>query len=233
MSRHSSNLVQGIITDQREALRVALVEGLAAGRNPRSTALDIVGRINRATGRREGGIIGLTQGQSGYVRNAFAELTDPARLRAYLGRERRDRRFDPMVYRALDKGEALSAADATRVTARYSDRLLAYRGEVIARTETLTSLAAGRDEGMRQLVETGAVRAEQVTKMWRATGDQRTRDTHADMDGQEVTLDGLFVSPSGARMAYPGDTENGAPPEETIQCRCYSEVRVDFLAGVR
>jgi hypothetical protein len=40
------------------------------------------------------------------------------------------------------------------------------------------------------------------------------------------------VSPSGARMMFPGDFSLGAPPEEIINCRCVVKHRVDFLAGV-
>lgn len=206
---------------------------MAAGRNPRSVALEIVGRVNKATGLREGGLIGLNAPQSAAVKAAREELADPARMAGYFERARRDRRFDRVVSRALADGKPLAKPDIDRVTARYADRLLKLRGDTIARTEMIASLAAGRDEGIRQLIDTGAVRSDQVVKVWRATGDRRTRDTHMDMDGAEVSIDGLFQSPSGALLAYPGDISNGAPAEEVINCRCYSEVKIDFLTGVR
>jgi uncharacterized protein with gpF-like domain len=92
-------------------------------------------------------------------------------------------------------------------------------------------MQAAKDEAFRQAVEAGEVSREQITKVWNATGDNRTRDSHADMDGQEVPLDQPFVTPSGAQLMYPTDSSLGALAEETIQCRCYLEHRIDFFAG--
>jgi hypothetical protein len=205
---------------------------MMAGRNPRATALDVIGRVNPVTKRREGGIVGLTSGQSAYVQRARQELADMSRLQEYLQRERRDRRFDPLVMRAIRDGRPVAPADIDRITGRYADRLLAYRGEVVARTETLASLSASRNEAMLQLADTGAVRLDQITKIWRATGDNRTRDTHREMDGQTVRMGQLFTTPNGALMEYPGDTSHGAPASETVQCRCYMEFKIDYFAGV-
>lgn len=217
---HSSRLITRVVEDQRAAVRVVLDNGLNAGRNPRATALDIVGRVDRRTGRREGGIVGLTEAQTRYVVNARAELAsgDPARMQAFLQRERRDRRFDRTIARAIREGRPLAPADVDRIVGRYSDSLLQLRGESIGRTETLTAVHAAQDEALRQVVDRGQVRADAVTKEWRATRDGRTRDTHRAMNGQRVGLDGVFVTPGGHRMRYPGDAGLGAPAKETIQC---------------
>ena len=96
---HSSTLITGIVQDQETAIRTALEAGLARGDNPTRTALDVVGRVNRVTGTREGGIIGLTAHQAGYVDNARRELSsgDPSAMRNYLDRGRRDKLFDRTV----------------------------------------------------------------------------------------------------------------------------------------
>ena len=159
---------------------------------------------------------------------------DPAQLRNYLTRARRDARYDRLVMAAIRDGRPVSAADVDRITARYKDRLLALRGEVIARTETLAGLNAGKEAGIRQLVDSGKVQRSQVKKIWRATGDSRTRDSHMALNGVEVGLDDPFISPlTGAQMMYPHDTSRGAPASETIQCRCFYEVKIDFLAPFR
>lgn len=217
-------------------MRLALEAGQIAGRNPRATALDITGRINRLTGKREGGILGLSANQTDAVIRARAELlsSDAAQLRNYLTRGRRDRRFDRLVAKAIREGRAVSRADADRIVGRYKDRLLALRGEMIARTETLAGLNAGKEEGIRQLVDAGKVQRSQVKKIWRATGDGRTRDSHMFLNGVEVGLDEAFVSPlTGAQMMHPHDTSRGAPASEVIGCRCFYEVKIDYFAGFK
>jgi hypothetical protein len=74
LSEHSSTLVTRILDDQRQGLRQALTAGMVQGQNPRTVALDIVGRIDRTTGQRSGGIIGLTSQQTEFAANARAEL---------------------------------------------------------------------------------------------------------------------------------------------------------------
>lgn len=208
-------------------MRQVVTEAQERGQNPRATALDIVGRINRATGKREGGIIGLTSGQTDAVIRARSELQNLDG--AYFRRKRRDARYDGIIARAIKAGKPLSQADIDRIAGRYKDRLLAYRGEVVARTEALAALQAGKMEAARQLVDSGKVLPSQVKKVWRATGDSRTRDTHLALNGQEVGLEEAFTTVMGARMLHPHDTTLGAPAEETIQCRCFFEIKVRYL----
>jgi len=216
--------------DSKASVRAVIQAGLEAGRGPRQTALDITGRMVKATGRREGGILGLTSGQTDATIRARVELEN---LDAhYFTRKRRDARFDGMVRKAIKSGKPLSQADIDKITGRYKDRMLAYRGEVIARTETLASLNAGKQEGIQQLIDAGKLQSSQVTKVWRATGDGRTRDSHAAMDGQAVAYGQPFTTPDGAQMMHPHDSSLGAPASETIQCRCFYEIKIDYIGAV-
>lgn len=231
LSEASGTLIREIVDDQRAVIREAMRTGLELGQNPRRTALEIVGRIDRATGRRRGGVIGLTSREAGFVRNLRAELSSPSTASGYFSRQARDRRFDRLVRRSIQEGKPLSQADIERIAGRYSDRLLALRGERIARTETIRALNAGRVEGMAQIVDSGVVSADAVTKVWHATPDGRTRDAHASMNRQTVRFDQTFTSPTGARMGHPGDTSHGAGGEDVIACRCWMEQKIDWLAG--
>jgi hypothetical protein len=195
-----------------------------AGRNPRNIALDIIGRINPATGKREGGVIGLTSNQTDAVIKARSELQNLDTN--YFTRQRRDARFDKTIRKAIADGKPLTADQIDKITGRYKDRLLQLRGETIARTEAITALRAGTHEGFAQLVDSGAVRADQIRLTWSATGDGRTRDTHTSLNKQAITFGGTFVSPSGAMLSYPGDTSHGASGAETIQCRCTANYRI-------
>ncbi len=229
---HSAQLVTAVVEDQRAGIRSALAEGLSRGANPRTTALEIVGRVNRATGSRTGGLIGLTSVQSRAVANARSELVsgDPAMLRAYLRRGRRDRRFDRTIEAAIREEKPISATMVEKIVGRYSDGLLKLRGDMIARSETMTALNGSRNEAMRQAIASGRVDARDVVKRWIATHDGRTRFTHRVLHGQEVGFDGVFTSPSGAVLRFPGDPS--APASEHVGCRCTLELRIDHTAAL-
>lgn len=228
---YSSDLIRDIVDDQRVMVRQHLVSGMQAGANPRTTALDLVGRVNPQTGRREGGVIGLTASQEEWVRNYEAELSDPSRMKDALNRNLRDKRFDSAVNKAIRDGEPIPAGTRDAMVRNYRNRALRYRAETIARTESMRSLHAGQDESIRQAIESGAITRDQVEFIWRATSDKRTRDTHREMNGQRRKMGLPFESPSGARLEYPGDPS--APIAETANCRCWRETRIDFLRGIR
>jgi hypothetical protein len=232
---HSSTLVTRIVEDQRVAIRNALTAGMEAGQNPRSMALDIVGRVNRLTGRREGGIVGLTSQQEAFVRSARAELLsgDPKALQHYLTRKLRDRRFDREVLRSIGSGVPIDADTVARATGRYADRLLKLRGDTIARTEALTSLHASKHEAFRQGLDASGFGEDAVTRKWRSSGKKNRRETHRQMHGQTVTgLDTPFQSPSGALLLHPGDTSLGAGADEIVNCECDEVIQFDFSVGL-
>ncbi|MCA2013516.1 phage head morphogenesis protein [Cereibacter sphaeroides] len=227
---HVGGLIREIIEDQREMARGTVEAMLAEGRAPRSAALDMTGRMNRLTGRREGGYIGLTDAQAGYARNARAELENLSR--AYFDRALRDRRFDRLVDRAIREGRPLSVADIDRITGRYRDRLLAHRGETIAQTESINALRAGRREGYQQAIDSGRISDSRVTRRWSATMDGRTRRDHQEMNDKTVQgMNATWTLPDGSQMRFPGDTSLGASAKQVVRCRCYEEFNVDWLSG--
>lgn len=229
LRQRSSTSITQIIDDQRTMVREHLTAGMAAGVNPRTAALDLVGRVNPATGRREGGVIGLTSSQADWVRNYSNELASDKPASA-LVRTLRDKRFDGAVNKAAKFGEPIPADLRAKMVNAYKARALRYRAETIARSEAMTALHAAQHEAMRQAVDAGGVQQSAVEFIWRTARDSRVRDTHKAMDGQRQPMGAMFVSPSGAQLAYPGDPN--APASETVNCRCWREMKVDFLAGV-
>ncbi len=225
---HSSTLVKEIVADQQQMIREALRAGMEAGQNPRTVALDLVGRIDPVTGNREGGKIGLTSSQEAWVRDYRAEL-ETLDVNA-LERALRDKRFDRTVAKAIREGKPIPAATVKKMVTAYTNRALRYRAETIARTEALTSLHAAQIEATRQAIDAGQINEGAVTKKWRNSADNRVRDTHRALGGQTVAFEAKFVSPSGAQLLYPGDPS--APARERVACRCWMEVEVDFLAGI-
>lgn len=88
--------------------------------------------------------------------------------------------------------------------------MAASRAGVIARTETHGAANFGSQEAAK---ESGLP----LTREWISTADERTRQTHADADGQIVGMDTPFDI-GGASIMYPGDP--AGPAEEVINCRC-------------
>lgn len=225
---YSSSLVTDIVDDQRAMIQQVMARGLAAGDNPRTTALDLVGRIG-SDGKRTGGLIGLTSSQAEWVQNYADALASDAPTDA-LNYNLRDRRFDSAVQRAMDNELALSADQIDAMTTSYTNRALKFRAESIARTESMAALHEAQQQAIQQAVDSGGVSEENITMIWRATNDKRTRDIHRVMDGQEVKLGEMFVDGDGNELAYPGDPN--APAETVINCRCWLEPSIDFYAGL-
>src|SRR5690606_17918994 len=125
----------------------------------------------------------------------------------------------------------LPQSEIDKIAGRYADRLLQLRGEMIARTESMAAFGAAREQAFRQAIGEGLLRPEHVKKIWSATMDRRTRDSHREMNGREVGIDDVFVTPLGSRMRYPCDTESGALAADVIACRCQPIYRVDMIAA--
>lgn len=232
----SSRLITGLVEEQREMVRAVMVKRMVEGASPRSVALDIVGRLSKATGKREGGIIGLSPNQEQAARRAFEELRsgELVDLRSYLGRSLRDRRFDRVVGRAIRGGKAIGAKEAREIVSKYRGKLLRHRGETIARTELLGSLHEAKDEGLRQIVDKGVVADQDITKVWDASADSDTRESHRALDDAQANgSDGVFTTITGAQMRFPGDRSLGAPASEIINCRCVLHTRIDFLGAAK
>lgn len=230
LRNYSATLVKEVVADQVVMARNVLQAGLSVGANPKTTALDLVGRISKATGKREGGLIGLTSSQEEWVRNYAAELSSNNPTAA-LSRALRDKRFDATVLRAAKEGKALTSAQINTMVTAYKNRALRYRAETIARAETITALHTAQEQAMQQAIQSGAIKQSQVTYIWRTAHDKRVRHTHRTMDGQIKPMGQAFVTGSGAHLMYPGDPSG--PAAEVINCRCFREPKVDFLAGIK
>ena len=228
--QHSSTKVQEISADQRAMIREHLRAGMEAGQNPRAVALDLVGRIDPKTKRREGGAIGLASTQEAWVRSYRARLSRPETMAEALDMKLRDKRFDRTVAKAVKDGKALPVDQVEAMVRGYRNRALKHRADGIARTEAMASMHQASAEAMAQNIADGKIDAATVTKIWRTAGDGRVRDSHRALSGKSVAWNAEFISPSGARLRYPGDPK--APAAEIVNCRCWMEYHVDFLADL-
>lgn len=231
ITEHGAALVQGIIADTQEATQAVLTRALTEQRSLREAALDIVGRLNTRTGKREGGILGLTSQMTDEITNARAILSDPNRLREYLVKDqvtgrwktkyaRADQRFKNVVVKAINEGRGLTKAEIERGLELHKNKLLKVRGQMIARNEAFTAQATGRDLAMQQIKERPDI--ETVTVRWQHNLSQNPRDDHVAMDGTVIDLGQTFNFPD-AQMKHPHDPAGGA--SHSIGCRCIAVYR--------
>ncbi len=82
-----------------------------------------------------------------------------------------------------------------------------------ARTTVTSAENKGRMDSLHRAAEKGVI----THKVWLAAIDARTREAHAELDGQEQDIDDPFDSILGDIM-YPGDPD--ADPANVYNCRC-------------
>lgn len=233
----SAQLITEINRDTEKVVRAKVAHAVETSRPYRKTARELVGRIEG--NQRKGGLIGLHSRQAGYVERMRGILEDPEAMAAtFRGKRdnwpftRRDRRLDGRIAAAVKAGRSLSSDDIDAITRRYADRLLQRRGKTIARTESNKAMNAGRAESVVQMVESGKIPADAVTKIWDATPGRRTRESHRALSGTAVRWGEKFVSPvTGAEMDWPHD--ESAPAAEVVNCRCSCRFRIDWKVVAR
>lgn len=203
-------LIREITEEQQRVILEALRDGVERGVNPRQMARE----FRQA--------IGLTEHQMSHVRSYRDALTrahgDPSALANALGRELRDGRFDRTVARAARLQQALSREKIDQLVARYQERYIAHRAEVIARTQALRAVHMGEESVWQEAARRGDIVAEEVTETWHTRLDGRERKTHRAMNKQERRMGVPFTTGAGVALRFPGDPL--APGAETIQCRC-------------
>lgn len=85
-----------------------------------------------------------------------------------------------------------------------------------ARTMFTGAECRGRIDSYKELEEKGVIQK----KVWIATSDDRTRESHAEIDGEEVDIDEPFSN----GLMFPGDTSG--EPEEVWNCRCSIKTKI-------
>lgn len=226
----SSQFITEMVEGQQQLVREVIATNLDKGINPRQSALDLIGRVNDA-GKRTGGNIGLTTQQAGWVSKAREELQSLDKN--YLSRDLRDKRFDSLVQKAIADGKPLTKAQIDNAITQMQNKTLKYRGDVIARTESINALRAGQHESLMQAADKGDGSREDVHRLWDASGDKRTRLDHLLMEDQERVGDAPFTFPDGSQARFPGDNSLGAPAKQLIQCRCRERIEIDFIGRLK
>lgn len=89
-----------------------------------------------------------------------------------------------------------------------------------ARTMVTGAENVGRLDSYKELDEQGVIQK----KVWIATPDERTRESHLEIDGEEVDIDEPFSN----GLMYPADPDG--EPEEVYNCRCSMRTHI---VGIR
>lgn len=230
ISASAAEMVTGIVETTKEAVRQTILAGYEQGKGPQAIGVDIVGRISRATDSREGGMLGATHVQAGYVNEARAILSDPARLREFVIKDATTGEWKlrwtaagkpalRTVLKAIREGKALTREQVKKITDDMTNRYVKKRGEMIGRTETLMAVTAAKHEAYLQALNKAGRDESLVTRRWRAVGDRRTRHSHMILNGQTVQgMDTPFQASNGDLMRYPGDRELGAGASSVVNC---------------
>lgn len=124
------------------------------------------------------------------------------------------------LQKSYDEGASIPrAARDMRAVGYEHSKMYAER---IARTELIGAV----NESSLAMVSGGT---DLPYKQWIATADDRTRPSHAELDGETIPIDDVFDN----GCAFPGDPEGEA--EEVINCRCTlgyaEEANVNTIAG--
>lgn len=103
---------------------------------------------------------------------------------------------------------------------RITDRLvesLCTSNDSKMRTFARTSITGAQNAGRQEQMEDAEDEGIELEKRWVATLDDRTRDLHQELDGQQVPINEPFRV-GGYEIDYPGDPS--AEPEMVYNCRC-------------
>ena len=115
-----------------------------------------------------------------------------------------DNQINQIITEGYRSGKGINSV-ANDITKRF-DQLSTWEAKRIARTEINTS----HNQATRDQYQADGVEYTQ----WIAAHDDRTRDSHAEVDGEIIPIDGKYSN----GLAFPGDMTG--PLEEWINCRC-------------
>lgn len=120
------------------------------------------------------------------------------------------KKINAELLQAIENGESISKMSERLMKVTDMDKTAAIRN---ARTMTTAFENLGRLDGMKKMQDNGIA----LQKEWLATMDDKTRDSHAELNGQKANIDEPFHSSLGDIM-FPGDPN--AEPSNYYNCRC-------------
>ena len=124
--------------------------------------------------------------------------------------------INAQLLQGILQGESIPEMAKRMQTVANSDLAGATR---TARTMHTAAQNYGRQCGYNKAKEQGII----FQKTWLAANNERTRESHALMDGQTVDVDEPFVSPvTGVKLMFPGDWNAESDGDVDIGCELYN-----------
>ncbi len=205
---YRDELIADLTGTMQDAIAQVLTSGVTAGVPQEQLAQDIARTV------------GLTPQQAQAVANyRRAILAGDA---SALDRTLRDRRYDATLQRAI-AGEYVEPERVSAMVRRYAHRMLDFRAQTIARTETLRAVNRGRLEAYRQAITAGKLDPVDVRRRWLTAHDELVCPVCRSiplLNARGIALDAVYLSADG-----PID----APPVHP-RCRCTEEFEIRALA---
>lgn len=216
--QRAGTLIQGIQTQQLNTVRSAIGAGLAEGIPPQRT-----GRLLRVT-------TGLSERQGASLVNYERGLTEKmltgttGTVLRGVGRPLADQRYSLAN---------LNQQKIDNLVERYRERLVNYRAEMIARTETMRAANMGAFAEQRAQGSAGLFDAKTAQRVWQTTPDDRACSDCNDLDGQTVGFEQSFVLDADASSNTTGENMSGEVPPLHPMCRCtfYLDVSLESLSN--
>ncbi len=223
-----TSLVSSVNPSTRRAVRATIQTGKRAGKAATTIARDLVGVSNPATGVRQGGVIGLSGRDAKTlmsVNDGFIN-GDKARISSYFNLKNRDSSLDKRLRVVIDEGGDVGNDLLMEVRAGLRNNFLFARATLTSDLEARNSIDGGRKAGYQRIMDNGLVERG-PTKIWRTFLDGQTRQSHRNVNGDEVGIDENFTV-GGETLPAPRDSSLGASAGNIINCRCYSEVNLTY-----
>lgn len=159
--------------------------------------------------------VGVNFGFSLYDSNTVTNLikNDPQLLPQWKIDKPKDykwsqKKLNRSITQGIIQGESLD-----KIANRLSDKLASTNANKM-KTFTRTAMTGAQNSGRQTQLENAKNLGIELMKEWMATLDPHTRDSHRDLDGEQVEVDKKFSN----GLMFPG--EPGGAPAEVYNCRC-------------
>lgn len=215
----------------KNKIRKYLQEGMSKGLNPQAVTLNLIGRINPQTFKREGGIISLSNQQKQEIKTIHSYLLNFDNR--YFDVEMRDKRFDRSVRKSIRNKIPLAKEKIDKILNSIENLILRRDVGIVVHDEVFKAIAKSEYDSILKLINEGEITKDMVTKWWSDSGDEKTRESHKELGkrydkAHAIPFDEPFITESGAKLMYPHDDTLGAPQEEISGCRCKCQYYIEF-----